>query len=213
MVDLIAGQADTEDYYWMVKNAVVPRPIAWISTIDAEGRGNLAPYSYFNLVGMRPPVLMVSFFGAKHSYDNITATGEFVVNMVSGDLVEEQNSSAAIVDREIDEAVLLGLESAPSVVVKAPRLARAKVALECRYRQEVPVDDAVVVFAEVVAVHAEDDVLGPDGRISVPLYQPVGRLGGALYTTVTSEYRIPVPAATPEWLAAQPGYRAETPTR
>jgi flavin reductase (DIM6/NTAB) family NADH-FMN oxidoreductase RutF len=204
-MELVAGEGDAEDYYWMVKNAVVPRPIAWISSVDAQGRGNLAPYSYFNLVGMRPPVLMVSLVGRKDTYDNIRATGEFVVNMVSEPQAEAMNSSAALVGTDVDEAELLGLATTASTLVAAPRLVCARVALECRYRQEVAVDDAVVVFAEVVAVHVDEDVLDESGRIHVPSYRPVGRLGGALYTTVTDQYRIPIPAVTDEWLAAQPG--------
>jgi flavin reductase (DIM6/NTAB) family NADH-FMN oxidoreductase RutF len=205
-MDLLQATADTEEFVWMVKNSVVPRPIAWVSTVDPDGRGNLAPYSYFNLISMYPPVLGVAFIGAEnHSYLNVIATGEFVVNMVSDGLAEVMNSTAAKVARDVDEAVLMGLEMAPSNVVAPPRVARASVSLECRYRTEIAVENANFVIADVVAIHVEDRVLGEDGRVQISKYKPVGRLGGSLYTTVRDEYKIVVPAATDEWMSQQPG--------
>jgi flavin reductase (DIM6/NTAB) family NADH-FMN oxidoreductase RutF len=203
---LHADSADTEEYAWMVKNAVVPRPIAWVSTCDADGNGNIAPYSYFNLVVMYPPMLMVSFIGQKDSYDNIEASGEFVVNLVSGHHMDAQNSTASPVPAHIDEADLIGLPMAPSSLVRPGRVRDADVALECRHHSEVRLHEAKLVFADVVAVYVNEEVLGADGRIDIGPYQPVGRLGGSLYTTVRDSVRIPVPAPTPEWLAAQPGY-------
>ncbi|GAA4680096.1 flavin reductase family protein [Frondihabitans cladoniiphilus] len=190
------------DFIWMVKNAVVPRPIAWVGTVSPDGVGNLAPYSYFNLVTMDPPTLMISFIGQKDSYDNLRASGDFVVNLVTDGLIDVETDSAAILPPEDDEAELLGLATVPSVQVGPPRLAAAKVALECVFDREFELHGAHVVIGEVVAVHAADDVLDGTGRIDIARYRPVGRLGGALYTTVVDEVRVPVPEATPEWLAA-----------
>lgn len=183
------------DFIWMIKNAVVPRPIAWIGSVGEDGTHNLAPYSYFQLVTMDPPMLMVSFTGRKDTLDNIRHTGDFVVNLVTEGFEADQTDTAALFAPEVDEAALLGLETAPSTEVTPPRLAGAKVALECRATEEKAMPGATLVFAEVVGVHTDDGVLDDRGRIDIERYRPVGRLGGALYTTITSAYRIPVPAA------------------
>ena len=187
--------SDRIDFVWMIKNAVVPRPIAWIGSLSAGGVYNLAPYSYFQLVTMDPPMLMVSFTGQKDSLDNIRHTGDFVVNLVTEGFEADQTDSAALFDADVDEAALLGLPTTPSALVAPPRLAGAKVALECRATEEKAMPGATLVFAEVVGVHVNDDVLDDRGRIDIERYRPVGRLGGALYTTITSAYRIPVPHA------------------
>jgi flavin reductase (DIM6/NTAB) family NADH-FMN oxidoreductase RutF len=195
------------DFIWMIKNAVVPRPIAWVGTVSPDGVGNLAPYSYFNLVTMDPPTLMISFIGQKDSYDNLKASGEFVVNLVTDGLADVETASAAILPSHIDEAELLGLETVPSTRITPPRLRSAKVALECTLAHEFELHGAHVVIANVVGIHAADDILDETGRIEIAKYRPVGRLGGALYTTVTEEFRIPVPEGTPEWIDAQVGAR------
>ncbi len=187
--------SDRTDFTWMIKNAVVPRPIAWIGSTAADGTHNLAPYSYFQLVTMDPPMLMVSFTGRKDTLDNVRHTGDFVVNLVTEGFEAQQTDTAALFDADVDEAALLGLATTPSTVVTPPRLAGAKVALECRATEEKAMPGATLVFAEVVGVHTDDTVLDDRGRIDVERYRPVGRLGGALYTTVTSAYRIPVPTA------------------
>ncbi|GGL02373.1 flavin reductase family protein [Nocardia jinanensis] len=187
--------SDRVDFTWMIKNAVVPRPIAWVSTVSATGVGNLAPYSYFALVTMDPPMLMVSFTGRKDTLDNIRETGDFVVNLVTEGSAGTQTDTAAVVPPEIDEAELLGLRTVAGTAVRAPRLAGAKAALECRAVEEKAMPGTTLVFAEVVAIHVDDGVLDERGRIDIAAYRPVGRLGGALYTTVAESYRIPVPAA------------------
>lgn len=187
--------SDRTDFTWMIKNAVVPRPIAWIGSTSATGAYNLAPYSYFQLVTMDPPMLMVSFTGRKDSLDNIRHTGDFVVNLVTEGFEATQTDTAALFDADVDEAALLGLETVASTLVGPPRLAGAKVALECRTTEEKAMPGATLVFAEVVGVHTDDGVLDESGRIDIARYRPVGRLGGALYTTITSAYRIPVPKA------------------
>jgi flavin reductase (DIM6/NTAB) family NADH-FMN oxidoreductase RutF len=183
------------DFIWMIKNAVVPRPIAWISSVGPDRTHNLAPYSYFQLVTMDPPMLMVSFTGRKDTLDNIRHTGDFVVNLVTEGFEADQTDTAALFDADVDEAALLGLETVASTEVTPPRLAGAKVALECRATEEKAMPGATLVFAEVVGVHTDDGVLDDRGRIDIERYRPVGRLGGALYTTITSAYRIPVPTA------------------
>jgi flavin reductase (DIM6/NTAB) family NADH-FMN oxidoreductase RutF len=99
----------------------------------------------------------------------------------------------------------------PSTTVGAPRLAAARVALECQFLDEKELYDSHVVFGEVVVAHVHDAILGADDRIDPTLYRPVGRLGGSSYTTVSTAYAHPVPVATPEWLASQPGAQVASP--
>ena len=122
-----------------LKSLIVPRPIGWISTVDRQGRVNLAPYSFYNAVGEFPPMVYFAITGTysdtptKHSRMNAEETGEFVVNMVSGTLAEKMNITTAMVAYGVDEMKLAGLTPAPCRYVKAPRVAESPMALECRY--------------------------------------------------------------------------------
>lgn len=184
---------DRDAFTWMVKNAVVPRPIAWVGTRDTAGAGNLAPFSYFTLITMEPPTLMFSVIGDKDTHRNILATGEFVVNIPTEGDAEAVAATAAVVGPEVDEAAATGLRTAPGNAVASPRLLDAGVALECRFLRQVDFMGAALVFGGVVGIHVQDSVLGADGRIEVSAYRPLGRLGGSLYTHVSDSFRVPVP--------------------
>lgn len=173
---------------------VVPRPIAWVGSQNAAGVRNLAPFSYFNVVNSAPPVVMVSFSpkGKKDSLANILETEEFVVNVVTHRLRHPMVASAADVAADVDEMALLGLEAAPSTAVGPTRVAHAAAALECRLHGVMPVFGSTVVFGRVLVVHVSDRVIR-DGRVPAELLEPVARLGGSMYTTVTSTYRIDRP--------------------
>jgi len=108
------------------KALVAPRPIGWIGTLDAEGRANLAPYSFFNAVGDRPPLVMFSSAGFKHSQANVEATGEFTCSLATWDLREAMNQTSAPLPPDIDEFEYAGLEKAASRFVKPPRVAAAR---------------------------------------------------------------------------------------
>jgi flavin reductase (DIM6/NTAB) family NADH-FMN oxidoreductase RutF len=114
-------------------NAIVaPRPIGWVSTLSGDGTRNLAPYSFFNLFNYRPPIIGFSSVTAKDSLANARETGEFVWNLATYDLKDALNQSSAQVDRDVDEFDLSGLETAPSRLVKPPRVAASPVHFECR---------------------------------------------------------------------------------
>lgn len=177
----------------LVNSLVVPRPIAWVGSLDAHGVGNLAPFSYFNLVSSSPPVVMVSFSaGRKDSLANIVETEEFVVNVVSHDLRHPMVASAAEVASQVDEAEVTGLELVPSTAVAPPRLAAAAAALECRLHQVIPVYESHMVLGRIEHIYVADELIRQD-RVVAELLAPVGRLGGSLYTTVTHSYRIDRP--------------------
>lgn len=181
------------------KAIVSPRPIGWISTLDKEGRANLAPYSFFNAVGDRPPIVMFSSSGYKDSVSNVDATGEFVCNMAGWDLKDEMNTSSAAVAHETSEFDLAGLEMAPSRLVKSPRVAKAVTALECKHLQTQRMTaldgsdtDSYVVFGQVVGVHVDDRVI-VDGRVDVTVFKPLSRLGYMDYAVVTEVFQMQRP--------------------
>ncbi|WP_269581521.1 flavin reductase family protein [Roseibium sp. Sym1] len=178
------------------KAIVSPRPIGWISSLDKEGRANLAPYSFFNAVCDTPPIVMFSSSGYKDSVANIDATGEFVCNMASLDLKDAMNQTSAAVSHDISEFDLSGLEMAASRLVKAPRVARAVTALECKHLQTLRLKtvegndtDNYVVFGQVVGVHI-DDAMIVDGMLDVTLFKPLSRLGYKDYAAVTEVFQM-----------------------
>lgn len=186
-----------------LKSLIVPRPIGWISTIDPQGRVNLAPYSFYNGVSEFPPMVYFSITGrygddpTKHSRMNAEATGEFVVNIVTEALKEQMNVTTTMVPYGVDEMQMAGLTPAPSRMVKPPRVAEAPVALECRYWRtiEMPVDPArpemqgFVVFGTVVGIHIDDAIIR-NGRVDVAAFRPIARLGYSEYATVESVWSL-----------------------
>lgn len=165
------------------KAIVAPRPIGWISTVDGEGRPNLAPYSFFNAMGDQPPIVAFSSNGWKDSVRNAEATGEFVANFVTKRLAEAMNVTSAGVEYGVDEMALAGLRAAPSRIVRVPRVADAPAALECRVVQIVCLPDLqgnqtqnYVVFGQVVGVHIAHAFLR-DGLFDTLAAAPIMRAG------------------------------------
>jgi flavin reductase (DIM6/NTAB) family NADH-FMN oxidoreductase RutF len=190
------------------KCLVVPRPIGWITTLDADGVVNLAPYSYFNAVGDDPPTVMFSSAagetpdGRKDTWRNAERSGEFVCNMAVWDLREAMNKTSDTVPSDVDEAALAGLAMIPSRLVKPPRVERSPVHLECRYLKTVMIPqnhgyapgDSAVVIGQVIGVHI-DDALIKDGRVDLHGVRPIARLGYAEYTVVDTIFRMIPPWA------------------
>ena len=163
--------------YKLLTALVVPRPIAWVSTLDAEGRGNLAPHSFFTVASGRPPVVLFSSLGRKDTVRNIEATGEFVVNFTSEALLQHVNNSSAAFEHGDDEAEQLGITTEPSQTVAPPRVADSPASIECRLERIVEVGHAFVVFGTVTAITVRDEVL-VDGSPAMEHLAPVSRLGG-----------------------------------
>lgn len=179
--------------YRLLTALVIPRPIAWVSTLDADGRANLAPHSFFTVASGAPPIVQFTSVGRKDSLRNVEATGEFVVNLVSRALLEPMNASAATVAPDVDEFDLAGLAKQPSSRVSPPRVAQAAAALECRLHQVVPVGNSFVVMGVVVAASVEQDTLDDAGRPQEWLLDPVARLSGSRYSTYGETVRLPRP--------------------
>jgi flavin reductase (DIM6/NTAB) family NADH-FMN oxidoreductase RutF len=188
------------------KALVVPRPIGWISSVDAGGRANLAPYSFFNGCGDAPPMVMFAQTGRKSrpelekdSIANIRETGEFACNVVGEALAGAMNISSGVHPRGEDEFVLAGLTPAPCMTIAAPRVAEAPAVLECRLVRVI--DDLpsrraearnVMVIGEVIGVHIRDEML-TDGRVDAAAFRPVARLGYMEYATVRETWEMQRP--------------------
>jgi len=180
-------------------NAIItPRPIGWISTRDAEGVNNLAPYSFFNGVAYTPPQVMFASTGQKPDQDNskdsvanIRATGVFCVNVAEYAARAALNATSATLPKEVDEFAHAGLKAADCAVIDCARIADAPAALECRMTQIVPLlgENNVLVLGEVVGVHLRDDCIR-DGRFDVTSFQPLARLGYRDYSRVTELFEM-----------------------
>lgn len=183
---------------------VVPRPIGWVSSVDAEGRVNLAPFSFFNAVSYVPPQVMFATTephregGDKDSLRNIRETGEFAVNLATWPLREAVNASSAPAPHGIDEFELAGLTKAPARLVRPPLVAESPVHLECVLVRIVdlpspdPADPNTVVFGEVVGVHIADEVI-VDGLVDPLRLDAIARLGYDQYTRVDEVFSMTRP--------------------
>ena len=182
-------------------NAIVaPRPIGWISTVSPSGKRNLAPYSFFNLFGYRPPLIGFASTGWKDSVANVEATGEFVWNLATRPLVEAVSASSATTDR--DEFELAGVETAPSRLVTPPRVAASPVAFECKLTQLIRLEtkegralDQWLVMGEAVGIHIDAAML-EDGIYQTARARPVSRGGGPadyFETREDSLFKLPRP--------------------
>jgi flavin reductase (DIM6/NTAB) family NADH-FMN oxidoreductase RutF len=176
------------------KAIVAPRPIGWISSVNGKGEINLAPYSFFNGVASRPPVVMFASEGRKDSLAFIEETGEFVCNLATWDLREAMNATSAPLPRGINEMAHAGLESAPSRLVKPPRVAASPCALECKLLQVVSLADidgreidGHVVFGQVIGVHIDDRYI-KDGLLDSAAMKPIARCGYHNYAVVESQF-------------------------
>ena len=165
------------------KAIIAPRPVGWISTVDAGGRANLAPYSYFNAVCDAPPMLAFSSAGRKDSLANVEATAEFVWSLATHPLAEAMNTSSKAVPHGTDEFDLAGLEAAPSRLVKPPRVAASPASMECRLLQVVHLRgldgadaDHHLVIGQVVGVHIDPECL-TDGAFDTARARPIARCG------------------------------------
>jgi flavin reductase (DIM6/NTAB) family NADH-FMN oxidoreductase RutF len=193
-----------------LKAIVAPRPIGWISTLDAAGRANLAPYSFFNMVQTSPAMVMFGSDGLKHTAANAIATGEFVFNLATRPLFDAMNASSAALAEGESEFDHAGLDRAPCRVVKAPRVAASPASLECRVVQSLPLKDIEgrefgghLVIGQVVGVHIADWAL-KDGRFDMLAARTIARCGYRDYAEVTELFSALRPTDGGTW---QPGQK------
>ncbi|MGE0797416.1 MAG: flavin reductase family protein [Lautropia sp.] len=195
---------------------VGPRPIGWISTLSPDGVPNLAPFSFFNTISARPPMVMFctngphAEGGEKDSVRNARQTGEFVHNVATWDLRLRMNTSSAPAPRAVDEFEVAGLTKAPSRLVRPFRVAESPIHLECKVVQVMDLPSAgpehpnTMVIGRVVAIHIRDDVV-VDGRVDVTRIRPIARFGYQDYTVVDSVFEM----VRPSWPLAPEGEQAK----
>ena len=162
--------------YALLNSLVVPRPIAWISTVSADGIGNLAPHSFFSVACANPPIVSWTSVGHKDTLANVLATGEFVVNLATLPDMDLVNATSARFDAQHDEAVALGIAMEPSERVAPPRVVSSPASLECTLHSTIDLGDSVLVLGDVVAVTVDEDAMDGDHPDFAKL-QTVSRLG------------------------------------
>lgn len=199
-----------EERYRLLVNTVVPRPIAWVVTLDAAGGRNAAPYSFFNVVASDPPTVVLGIGaapggGRKDTLANIEARGEFTVCLVPEEALAAMNVTAIEFGPEVDELAEAGLETLPSAKVAPPRIAASPVAMECALHQAIPLGRHTLVLGRVRAMHVRDAAVADAARrrIDTAALGLVGRMhGGGWYARLTD--RVEVPRLTPAaWAARQ----------
>jgi flavin reductase (DIM6/NTAB) family NADH-FMN oxidoreductase RutF len=190
------------DVYQTLVGVVTPRPIAWVTTVDAAGRVNLAPFSFFNAFGANPPVVVFSPTNRrdgskKDTLLNVEATGEFVVHASVAPLAEQINATSKELPPGESEVEYVGLHTTPSVKVKPPRLVEAPVAMECKVRQVMPIGSGAIaanlVIGEVLVIHVADAMLDEKGRVDPRKLRTVARLGGDFWCHTSDLFELKRP--------------------
>jgi flavin reductase (DIM6/NTAB) family NADH-FMN oxidoreductase RutF len=215
-MDVVPSQVPHREFYNILISAVVPRPIAWVSSLSASGQPNLAPFSFFNAVCAKPPLLVFApgmrvpkkleaaadaaaghpGVHTKDTLRNIRDTGEFVINAVTSALAEAMNLTSGEYDETVDEFELARVESAPSKIVRPRRVAESPVSFECKLRQILDFnpepEGASLVIGEVVSVHINERHI-KEGRIDRDSLDLIGRMGGMQYTRTTERFEMARP--------------------
>lgn len=187
---------DYDNIYKLMIGSIVPRPIAFVSTVNKNGNRNLAPFSFFNGVCSNPPIVLFSTVirkdgSHKDTLNNVEATGEFVVNIVSEEFAEKMNVTSAEVPPDVDEFALSGLTPVSSDIVKPARVKESKISMECKLVQIVRFGQGAgsgcTVFGEILRFHIADELFD-NYRIDPDKFHPIGRMGGPTYTRTRDRF-------------------------
>ncbi len=185
--------------YKLLTGTIIPRPIGWISTVDENGINNLAPFSFFNAVGEDPPHLMFSTVRTgnknKDTLNNVLANKQFVVNLVTEEVVEQMNMTSQSVDSDVDEFQLANLTPIDSVFIKPKRVKESYVHFECEMVHHYFLEDhknggACIVIGKILTMHINDEILMEGNRINLEKYKPVARLAGSNYAKIGEVFSI-----------------------
>ncbi|RRJ92020.1 flavin reductase family protein [Paenimyroides tangerinum] len=198
-MQILVENTESSTLYKLLTGLVIPRPIGWISTKDENGINNLAPFSFFNVVGEDPPHIMFSTVRTgnknKDTLNNVLATKEFVVNLVTEDLVEQMNLTSNNVTSDIDEFELANLTPIPSQTIKPMRVGEAKAHFECEMVHHYFLENhsnggACVVIGKVKMIHINEEILLDNFKINLETYKPVARLAGSNYSKLGEIFTI-----------------------
>ena len=185
--------------YKLLTGTVIPRPIGWISTIDANGINNLAPFSFFNVVSEDPPHVMFSTVRTgnknKDTLNNILYNNQFVVNLVTEDVVEQMNNSSQSVPSDVDEFELANVTPIDSVYIQPKRVKESLVHFECEMVHHYFIENhqnggACIIIGKIITMHIDDSILMENHRINLETYKPVARLAGSNYSKLGEIFSI-----------------------
>lgn len=199
-MEINPNEIPRQSVYKLLIGSILPRPIGWISTVNEDGRPNLAPFSFFNVVCPRPPTVVFCPMvrgtdgKTKDTLNNVRATNEFVVNIVTESLMEAMNASSVEAPSDVNEFDIARLTPEPSKSVRPPRVRESPVHFECRVRQIVEISPepggGSLVIGEVLHIHVDDAVLMGGDKINLAVLKPVGRLVGGGYVRVTDVFEM-----------------------
>ncbi|HRZ75321.1 MAG TPA: flavin reductase family protein [Flavobacterium sp.] len=194
-----SNKTDPSVLYKLLTGIIIPRPIGWISTIDSNGINNLAPFSYFNMVSSDPPCVMFSTRREnnknKDTLNNVLQNGQFVVNLVTLEVVEQMNASSEAFPADVDEFIITNLTPIDSVSIQPKRVKESPIHLECEMIHHYFMDNnegggACIVIGKIKTIHIDDSILMENNRINLDVYKPVARLAGSNYSTLGELFSI-----------------------
>jgi flavin reductase (DIM6/NTAB) family NADH-FMN oxidoreductase RutF len=189
----------TSEVYKLLTGAVLPRPIAWVSTVSKEGINNLAPYSFFTVASRQPPTLCISIGEGiqeregtvKDTLVNIQEMEDFVINIASLTLGNEMHNSSINFQSEVDEFKAVGVTAVRSEKVHSPRVLEAPISMECKLHRIIQIGTDHLVLGQVVCYHIHDDVYLEPNKVNLEKLNPIGRLAGGKYTLVEKVFGLP----------------------
>jgi flavin reductase (DIM6/NTAB) family NADH-FMN oxidoreductase RutF len=212
-MDVVPSHLPHRELYNLLISAVVPRPIAWVSSLSASGQPNLAPFSFFNAVCSKPPLLAFApgmrapkksataavetggepGWEQKDTLRNVRETGEFVINLVTYELAEAMNLTSGDYDSSVDEFEVAKVTSAPSKVVRPRRVAESPVSFECKLHQILDFnpepEGGSLVIGQIVLIHINEQHI-KEGRLDRNSLDLIGRMGGMQYTRTTERFEM-----------------------
>jgi len=192
----VMNAISSKEKYGLMTGCIVPRPIAWVTTVSVSGILNAAPFSYFTSVSTEPPLVLIAIERRnklkKDTLVNIEETGEFIINLVTAANVEQMNETSRDYEPFENEIEIAGLDTVPGEMVKAPRIVQSPVQMECKLSEIIEIGSSPhsLVIGEVMLVHAADAAV-ENGRIDSQKLQAVGRMGGKWYTHTASLFELP----------------------
>lgn len=204
-MDINPTSLSSGEIYKILSGSVLPRPIAWVSTLDTSGKINLAPFSFFTVASVNPPVLCFSPLISdnkleKDTLRNILQTGEFIINVVSYDLVEQMNQTSAPYPAGVNEFMKAGVTPSPSTAISAPGVKEALIRFECTLNQILPFGlepmAGNLILGDICHIHLHPDVY-KNGKVDCEVLDPVGRLSGIQYSTIRDHFEIKRPTVLP----------------
>jgi flavin reductase (DIM6/NTAB) family NADH-FMN oxidoreductase RutF len=195
-MDLDFGTLTEHQRYKLMASLIIPRPIALVTTVNADGVVNAAPFSMFNMLGEEPPIVMISLNKresgeVKDTAANILASGEFVVHLVDEAIADQMHRCGAHYPPEVSEVEVVGFSTAPSIAIKPPRIAEAPVSLECTLFEKIETPSRHIFIGRVLWMHARDDLIDLERyRVRLQNYFPIARFGASFYTRTRDRFAI-----------------------